>query len=60
MNFAQFLSNLTTGEGLALIGAALVAAIVYMIKKKKKGGCSTGCGGCPYSSSCQGGKSKKR
>ena len=37
MNFAQFLSNLTTGEGLALIGAALAVVLPGMGSAKAVG-----------------------
>lgn len=34
---------------LALIGFAVVCAVIYMIKNRKSG---KGCSGCPYSGSC--------
>lgn len=34
---------------LALIGLAVVCAVIYMIKSRKNG---KGCSGCPYSGSC--------
>ncbi|MCH5295506.1 MAG: FeoB-associated Cys-rich membrane protein [Treponema sp.] len=36
----------------ALIAAAFVLAVVRIIKKRKSGGCSCGCGGCGGCDSC--------
>lgn len=37
---------------LALLGAAVVAAVVSIIKQKKSGGCSCGCQSCAMKDSC--------
>lgn len=37
---------------LAIVGAAFAVAVIYMIKRRKKGSCHGSCGSCPYSSDC--------
>lgn len=41
--------GLADWTALALIGFAIVCAVIYMIKSRKSG---KGCSGCPYSGSC--------
>lgn len=36
---------------LGIVAVAVICAAVFMVKSRRKG-CSGGCGGCPYSSSC--------
>jgi len=37
---------------LAGLGAAVIAAIAWIIRRKKQG--KSGCGACPYSGNCKG------
>jgi len=31
---------------LAAVGAAIAAAVVFAVRRRRRGGCSCGCGGC--------------
>ncbi len=49
-----FSENLATIIVAAIVFAVLALVVVKMIRDKKrgKGGCSCGCGGCPHASAC--------
>lgn len=37
---------------IAAIAAAVIAAVVHIVRSRKKGGCGCGCEGCPSKGSC--------
>ena len=37
---------------LAAVAAWVAFVVIRLIRQKKSGGCSCGCGSCPYASSC--------
>lgn len=39
---------------ICIVAAAVIGAIVYLVRQKKKGvgGCGCGCSGCPHAGAC--------